>query len=38
MNLEEQACHYLRNAAFEDGKQQLLVFEKEGKWRVKNDI
>jgi len=28
MNLEEQARLYLKNAAFENGKQQLFVFEK----------
>ena len=34
MNLEEQARRYLRNAAFENGKQQLFVFEEEEEYRT----
>jgi len=38
MGLEEQACYYLRDAVFENGRQQLLVFQEEGEYRTGRPI
>ncbi|MFQ5853193.1 MAG: SAM-dependent DNA methyltransferase [Candidatus Binatia bacterium] len=34
MNSEKEATHYLTNAVFEKGQQQLLIFEDEGEYRT----